>query len=51
MDDILFRSKDIKLCEDFNHLMSKEFEMSMMRELYFFLGLQIKKSKEKVSIN
>lgn len=23
---------DIKLCEDFKHLMSKEFEMSMMRE-------------------
>lgn len=51
MDDILFGSKDIKLCEDFNHLMRKEFEMSMIRELYFFLGLQIKQSKEKVSIN
>jgi hypothetical protein len=30
----------------FAHDMSKEFEMSMMGELQFFLGLQIKKSKE-----
>jgi hypothetical protein len=26
--------------------MSREFEMSMMSELQFFLGLQIKQSKE-----
>ncbi|KAK2989531.1 hypothetical protein RJ640_016655 [Escallonia rubra] len=31
--------------------MSKEFEMSMMGELTFFLGLQIKQSKDGIFIN
>ena len=31
--------------------MSKEFEMSMMGELTFFLGLQIKQSKDDIFIN
>ncbi|KAK2986658.1 hypothetical protein RJ640_010114 [Escallonia rubra] len=31
--------------------MSKEFEMSMMGELNFFLGLQIKQSKDEIFIN
>ena len=30
--------------------MQGEFEMSMMGELIFFLGLQIKQTKEKISI-
>lgn len=43
-DDIIFGSKDTKLCGDFAHPMSKEFEMSMMGELNFILGLQIKQT-------
>ena len=31
--------------------MHREFEMSMMRELYYFLELQIKQSKEEIFIN
>lgn len=42
MDDIILKSKDSKLCEEFVNLMSKEFEMSANRKLNFFLGHQIK---------
>ena len=42
VDDIIFGSTNEKLCEKFSENMQKEFEMSMMGELTFFLGLQIK---------
>ncbi|KAD2392703.1 hypothetical protein E3N88_39680 [Mikania micrantha] len=44
VDDIIFASSDPKLCADFTELMTKNFEMSAMGELQFFLGLQIKQS-------
>ena len=46
VDDIVFGSSNVKLCEDFVKAMQGEFEMSMMGELSFFLGLQVKQSKE-----
>ena len=42
VDDILFGSTDNSLCKVFSSIMQGEFEMSMMGELTFFLGLQIK---------
>ena len=39
------------LCKDFSSLMQKEFEMSMMGEIKFFLGLQIKKVDYKTFIH
>jgi hypothetical protein len=43
----LFRQgKDILIVQVYVDDMSREFEMSMMGELQFFLGLQIKQSKE-----
>ena len=39
VDDIIFGSTNETLCEDFAKLMQGEFEMSMMGELTFFLGL------------
>ncbi|KAH9791908.1 hypothetical protein KPL71_003919 [Citrus sinensis] len=39
------------LCKEFSLRMSKEFEMSMMGELKYFLGLQIKQSEEGIFIN
>jgi len=42
VDDIIFGSTDNSLCEGFAILMQGEFEMSMMGELTFFLGLKIK---------
>jgi hypothetical protein len=42
VDDIIFGSTNDKFCEEFSRIMSKRFEMSMMGELKFFLGFQIK---------
>ena len=42
IDDIIFRAINKNLCEEFAKLIQDEFEMSMMGELNFFLGLQIK---------
>ena len=46
VDDIIFRATNVSLCEEFSKCMHSEFEMSIMRELNFFLGLQIKQLKE-----
>ncbi|KAK8674769.1 hypothetical protein V6N13_032872 [Hibiscus sabdariffa] len=51
VDDIIFGSTNELLCQDFAKLMQGEFEMSMMGELSFFLGLQIKQSKDGIFIN
>ena len=42
VDDIIFGSTNEILCEQFVKTMKDEFEMSMMGELNYFLGLQIK---------
>ncbi|GKA25507.1 retrovirus-related pol polyprotein from transposon TNT 1-94 [Tanacetum coccineum] len=42
VDDIIFGSTCQELCNDFATIMHDEFEMSMIGELNFFLGLQIK---------
>ena len=39
VDDIIFGSTKSSLGKKFFELMTKEFEMSLMRELKFFLGL------------
>ena len=41
VDDIIFGSDDEKLSEDFAKRMQQEFEMSLLGEMNFFLGLQI----------
>jgi transposase InsO family protein len=46
VDDILFGSTNQSWCENFSRIMTKRFEMSMMGELTFFLGFQIKQLKE-----
>jgi hypothetical protein len=46
VDDIVFDGSSNSLVARFAEDMSREFEMSMMGELQFFLGLQIKQSKE-----
>ena len=51
VDDIIFGATKSTLCEDFAKVMHKEFEMSMMGELNFFLGLQVKQLKEGTFIN
>ncbi|KAJ9541629.1 hypothetical protein OSB04_028135 [Centaurea solstitialis] len=51
VDDIIFGSTNPKLCEKFELLMKFEYKMSMMGELTFFLGLQIKQSEKGIFIN
>src|SRR3954466_10001270 len=46
VDDIIFGSTNMTLVKEFSKLMQGEFKMSMMGELNYFLGLQIKKLKE-----
>jgi hypothetical protein len=46
VDDIVFSGSSNSLVARFADYMSREFEMIMMGELQFFLGLQIKQSKE-----
>ena len=46
VDDIIFGSTNPCFCEEFGEMMSREFEMSMIGELSFFLGLQIKQLKK-----
>ncbi|XP_072151395.1 uncharacterized protein [Setaria viridis] len=46
VDDIIFGGSSHALVKKFADVMSKEFEMSMMGELNFYLGLQIKQTSE-----
>ena len=46
VDDIIFGSTNHTFCEKFNRIMTKRFEMSMMGEMKFFLGFQIKQVKD-----
>jgi hypothetical protein len=46
MDDIIFGSSSNSLVARFADVMSREFEMSTMGVLQFFLGLKIKQSME-----
>ncbi|GKE62062.1 putative ribonuclease H-like domain-containing protein, partial [Tanacetum coccineum] len=41
VDDIIFGSTKNSLCIEFEQMMHKKFQMSFMRELTFFLGLQV----------
>jgi hypothetical protein len=45
IDDIIFGSTNQDYYEEFGRMMATEFEMSMIRELSYFLGLQIKQLK------
>jgi hypothetical protein len=45
VDDIIFGSTNQDYCDEFGKMMAKEFEMLMIGELSYFLGLQIKQLK------
>ena len=46
IDDIIFGSTNVDFSEQFSRIMTKRFEMSMMGELTYFLGFQIKQLKD-----
>nr|GEZ95281.1 hypothetical protein [Tanacetum cinerariifolium] len=51
VDDIIFCSTNKDLCKDFENLMKDKFLMSSMRELTFFLGLQVKQKQDGIFIS
>jgi len=51
VDDIIFGATQENLCNEFSKTMGSEFEMSMMGELNFFLGLQIKQTSNRTMIH
>ncbi|GJZ27227.1 putative reverse transcriptase domain-containing protein [Tanacetum coccineum] len=51
VDNIIFGSTYQELCDDLSKIMHDEFEMSMMSELNFFLGLQIKQLEDGIFFN
>jgi len=51
VDDIIFGAAHENLCNEFSKIMRSEFEMGMMGELSFFLGLQTKQTSNGTMIH
>ena len=51
VDDIVFGATIDDEVIEFSKEMKKEFEMSMVRELTFFLGHQVKQKKEGIFVS
>jgi hypothetical protein len=51
VDDIIFGSTNKSTCEEFSRIMVQKFEMSMMGELRYFLGFQIKQLQDNTFIS
>ena len=51
VDVIIFGSTNEKLCEKFSAIMQSKYEMSMMGELNFFLGIHVKQTSDGIFIN
>uniref|UniRef100_A0A0A9FTT1 Reverse transcriptase Ty1/copia-type domain-containing protein n=1 Tax=Arundo donax TaxID=35708 RepID=A0A0A9FTT1_ARUDO len=50
VDDIIFDCTNKSFCDEFSKIITDRFEMSMMGELKFFLGFQVKQLKERTFI-
>jgi hypothetical protein len=50
VDDIIFGGSSHTLMSSFQEIMEKEFQMSMMGELTFFLGIQVKQTKQDIFV-
>jgi hypothetical protein len=51
MDDIIFGGSSHTLVSRFQEMMESEFQMSMMGELTFFLGIQVKQTKQSTFVH
>nr|GEV06479.1 retrovirus-related Pol polyprotein from transposon TNT 1-94 [Tanacetum cinerariifolium] len=51
VDDIIFASTDPQACDMFSNEMSLKFQMSMMGQMSFFLGLKVSQSPGGIFIN
>nr|GEV36530.1 uncharacterized mitochondrial protein AtMg00810-like [Tanacetum cinerariifolium] len=51
VDDIIFGSSNRQLCREFKAVMHEKFQMSVMGELNFFLGLQVLQKKDGIFLS
>jgi hypothetical protein len=51
VDDIIFGDSSHTLVSSFQEIMENEFQMSIMGELTFFLGIQVKQTKQGIFIH
>lgn len=51
IDNIIFWATNNDFLHEFIHHMESMFEMSLVGELNFFLGLQIKQTKERIHVH
>nr|GEV23035.1 hypothetical protein [Tanacetum cinerariifolium] len=51
VDDIIFGSTRKEICNEFEKMMHKKFQMSSIRELTFFLGLQVTQKDDGIFIS
>ena len=51
VDDIIFGSNEESMSQNFSSLMQQEFEMSLLGELTYFLGLQIQQAKDGIFLS
>ncbi|GJR06538.1 putative ribonuclease H-like domain-containing protein [Tanacetum coccineum] len=51
VDDIIFGSTKKSLCDEFEQIMHNRFQISLMGELTFFLGLQVKQKEDRIFIS
>jgi hypothetical protein len=49
IDDVIFASTNKLFCNEFSKIMTDRFEISMMRELKYFLGFQIREDDTFIS--
>jgi len=45
VDDIIFGSNEESMSQNFAYVMKQEFEISLLGELTYFLGLQVQQTK------
>nr|GEV40422.1 hypothetical protein [Tanacetum cinerariifolium] len=51
VDDIIFGLSNLQLCREFEALLHDKFQMSVMGELTFFLGLQVLQKKDGIFLS
>ena len=51
VDDIIFGCTDQRYSDEFSYMMSEEYQMFMMGELKFFLGLEIRQQRNGIFIS
>ena len=51
VDDIIFGSNEESINQNFASVMQQEFEMSLLGELTYFLGLQVQQTKDAIFLS